>query len=96
MWVLSGGGGGSGFRVGEYAVFGFFVLVIRRPPRSTRFPYATLFRSEAGARAGARTEAGAGVGMGVGLSQGLEQRLAHWPWKGRRKVLGSGWRWKRG
>src|SRR2546429_1274604 len=29
--------------VGE--VFGFFFLMIRRPPRSTLFPYTTLFRS---------------------------------------------------
>src|SRR5436190_9544137 len=26
----------------------FFFLMIRRPPRSTLFPYTTLFRSEAG------------------------------------------------
>src|SRR2546430_7088697 len=26
----------------------FFFLLIRRPPRSTLFPYATLFRSRAG------------------------------------------------
>src|SRR3712207_7378900 len=26
---------------------GFFFLMIRRPPRSTLFPYTTLFRSEA-------------------------------------------------
>src|SRR5258706_10806120 len=29
------------------AVFFFFFLMIRRPPRSTLFPYTTLFRSEA-------------------------------------------------
>src|SRR2546430_5574466 len=28
-------------------VFRFFFLMIRRPPRSTLFPYTTLFRSEA-------------------------------------------------
>src|SRR2546426_7736580 len=28
----------------------FFFLMIRRPPRSTLFPYTTLFRSEAKAR----------------------------------------------
>src|SRR3712207_8252253 len=28
-------------------VYGFFFLMIRRPPRSTLFPYTTLFRSEA-------------------------------------------------
>src|SRR5258705_2225656 len=27
----------------------FFFLMIRRPPRSTLFPYTTLFRSDAGA-----------------------------------------------
>src|SRR3712207_8447131 len=26
--------------------FGFFFLMIRRPPRSTLFPYTTLFRSQ--------------------------------------------------
>src|SRR5574341_1933752 len=28
-----------------YIVFVFFFLMIRRPPRSTLFPYTTLFRS---------------------------------------------------
>src|SRR2546429_2256979 len=28
----------------------FFFLMIRRPPRSTLFPYTTLFRSECGER----------------------------------------------
>src|SRR5205814_9501706 len=28
----------------------FFFLLIRRPPRSTLFPYTTLFRSEEGGR----------------------------------------------
>src|SRR3712207_8387138 len=28
----------------------FFFLMIRRPPRSTLFPYTTLFRSRCGAR----------------------------------------------
>src|SRR2546430_7543434 len=30
-------------------MFFFFFLMIRRPPRSTLFPYTTLFRSRAGA-----------------------------------------------
>src|SRR3712207_8901434 len=30
----------------------FFFLMIRRPPRSTLFPYTTLFRSEAAAEVG--------------------------------------------
>src|SRR5438105_11806730 len=29
----------------ESALFSFFFLMIRRPPRSTLFPYTTLFRS---------------------------------------------------
>src|SRR6266571_6078083 len=32
-------------RSGIYGVFVFFFLMIRRPPRSTLFPYTTLFRS---------------------------------------------------
>src|SRR3989441_12500247 len=28
-----------------YSIFFFFFLMIRRPPRSTLFPYTTLFRS---------------------------------------------------
>src|SRR6266704_5768431 len=53
----------------ECCVFCFFFLMIRRPPRSTLFPYTTLFRSPprepaadrgalpaAGRRAAARSE----------------------------------------
>src|SRR3712207_8827369 len=32
----------------------FFYLMIRRPPRSTLFPYTTLFRSAGGQRVAAR------------------------------------------
>src|SRR6266571_7054604 len=46
-------------------LFIFFFLMIRRPPRSTLFPYTTLFRSPGaplprGAAGGARTGAGGG------------------------------------
>src|SRR5216683_8379006 len=34
------------------AYFDFFFLMIRRPPRSTLFPYTTLFRSRAQKRGG--------------------------------------------
>src|SRR3712207_8900953 len=34
----------------------FFFLMIRRPPRSTLFPYTTLFRSAAGGAAGVGDE----------------------------------------
>src|SRR6266498_4614906 len=30
---------------GQFPIFFFFFLMIRRPPRSTLFPYTTLFRS---------------------------------------------------
>src|SRR2546430_16045904 len=35
-------------RIGTHFPFIFFFLMIRRPPRSTLFPYTTLFRSEPG------------------------------------------------
>src|SRR6266511_6289924 len=38
-----------------YFIFFFFFLMIRRPPRSTLFPYTTLFRSRGN---GWRAEAG--------------------------------------
>ena len=38
--MVGGGGGGV-------CVWLFFFLMIRRPPRSTLFPYTTLFRSNA-------------------------------------------------
>src|SRR3712207_6992310 len=43
-------------------VMTFFFLMIRRPPRSTLFPYTTLFRSAHGDRQeGARAEQGLGA-----------------------------------
>src|SRR5476649_529190 len=38
------------------AVFIFFFLMIRRPPRSTLFPYTTLFRSPLKSRNGHKVE----------------------------------------
>src|SRR3712207_9436034 len=37
----------------------FFFLMIRRPPRSTLFPYTTLFRSTGGRQRGGRAANGA-------------------------------------
>src|SRR5215216_6855963 len=37
---------------------GFFFLMIRRPPRSTLFPYTTLFRSRLGGRRTSRARRG--------------------------------------
>src|SRR5947208_16948321 len=39
--------------INPYFFFFFFFLMIRRPPRSTLFPYTTLFRSIAETFAGA-------------------------------------------
>src|SRR5215467_15944428 len=44
---------GSPDPVLEAVLLLFFFLMIRRPPRSTLFPYTTLFRSHRGGRRGA-------------------------------------------
>src|SRR5260370_7147246 len=45
------------FRVLLHAFFSlFFFLMIRRPPRSTLFPYTTLFRSQPQASIGVRID----------------------------------------
>src|ERR1044071_9003899 len=43
--MLSSASSLSSIRVVGYLVFSLFFLMIRRPPRSTLFPYTTLFRS---------------------------------------------------
>src|SRR5260221_13024392 len=48
----------------------FFFLMIRRPPRSTLFPYTTLFRSERGDR---RAFAPLGDGRGREVARGDER-----------------------
>src|SRR3712207_7441951 len=51
-----------------YCVFFFFFLMIRRPPRSTLFPYTTLFRSPS-------------LGQPVGLlSGGNQQKVSVAKW----------------
>src|SRR3712207_8670071 len=47
-----------------YALF-FFFLMIRRPPRSTLFPYTTLFRSRPRAPASPSCEAGGATTPGT-------------------------------
>src|SRR5258708_12315101 len=46
--------------------FFFFFLMIRRPPRSTLFPYTTLFRSHAGLRLAVRAERAARFESDIG------------------------------
>src|SRR2546430_4744365 len=46
MLDIIGGGGSDAKTTFEFrTLFYFFFLMIRRPPRSTLFPYTTLFRS---------------------------------------------------
>src|SRR5574342_1306109 len=49
----------------------FFFLMIRRPPRSTLFPYTTRFRSQAGVRRGVRASGSYQEGTGKSGSYGM-------------------------
>src|SRR2546430_13112680 len=56
----------------------FFFLMIRRPPKSTLFPYTTLFRSpaEQGGDGHPGEQAGEeGVGGGLAVARGVEPSL---------------------
>src|SRR5260221_9883561 len=44
-------------RIARLSMIFFFFLMIRRPPRSTLFPYTTLFRSHIGSEAAQATAA---------------------------------------
>src|SRR5215216_7556802 len=58
----------------------FFFLMIRRPPRSTLFPYTTLFRSHSWNRyPGARFDSES-ISYGYSFS---EELLQEWDWKER-------------
>src|SRR3712207_8076200 len=52
-------------------MFVFFFLMIRRPPRSTLFPYTTLFRS-ANVSTVAEARAAEAAGADVIVAQGME------------------------
>src|SRR5947208_6353531 len=43
-------------RIHSLCLFPFFFLMIRRPPRSTLFPYTTLFRSKEAAKLNAKVK----------------------------------------
>src|SRR2546427_9703048 len=65
-----------------YASFSFFFLMIRRPPRSTLFPYTTLFRSPVSTPFAMTTPAAAactGVPSGALMSMPPCQPLLRWP-----------------
>src|SRR5260370_20319889 len=60
----------------------FFFLMIRRPPRSTLFPYTTLFRSGRAAHGHDRRPTGDPRAAAVGASQtqaGLQNELERYP-----------------
>src|SRR5438034_8138329 len=44
----------------------FFFFLLRKPPRSTLFPYTTLFRSSVGGTSTSTGAASASVGVGAG------------------------------
>src|SRR3712207_8549474 len=52
-------------------------LMIRRPPRSTLFPYTTLFRSRPGVRDRRSRRVREGVSRGQGRAGGGEDRGPH-------------------
>src|SRR2546427_4758972 len=58
----------------EHAILFFFFLMIRRPPRSTLFPYTTLFRSGSGAELAV---AGHGAGAGAPARLGGHPAAGH-------------------
>src|SRR3712207_8616987 len=49
----------------------YFFLMIRRPPRSTLFPYTTLFRSSSPSNRPSRVADGLGDGVRVALGRGV-------------------------
>src|SRR2546422_6447572 len=65
----------SGVCLLSLSCFFFFFLMIRRPPRSTLFPYTTLFRSRSGR--------GVGDGHGVPSLAGERWRIASRARRGR-------------
>src|SRR3712207_8961232 len=64
-----------------------FFLMIRRPPRSTLFPYTTLFRSDLSVRAGERVALVGPSGAGKSTLLGLCTGGVH-PDRGMVEVLG--------
>src|SRR3712207_9478650 len=59
-----------------------FFLMIRRPPRSTLFPYTTLFRSYAPPGGGIRHQEGAKWGLPSG-GRGRRRRCGRGSWRPR-------------
>src|SRR2546430_4650572 len=60
----------------DYCIYFFFFLMIRRPPRSTLFPYTTLFRSNLGATGCEDCECQSGVRSGKPAPVGYDPRAS--------------------
>src|SRR2546430_6060131 len=60
-----------------YLLAFFFFLMIRRPPRSTLFPYTTLFRSPADG-AGVRLRRSRAEAKDAGTAEPLAARTGRW------------------
>src|SRR2546430_11293917 len=65
--------------------FFFFFLMIRRPPRSTLFPYTTLFRSKHGPAAKDRKRTGIIDGKKVSHLGSIRREVSRIPYKSDRK-----------
>src|SRR6266853_5433240 len=63
----------------------FFFLMIRRPPRSTLFPYTTLFRSDPGVVGGDEGPDPDPGDLGEGLGEGVARLLERGRIAGRRE-----------
>src|SRR5438132_13883062 len=61
-------------------VFSFFFLMTRRPPRSTLFPYTTLFRSEAVGHGNGPANVLVTLGYAGWSADQLEQEIAQNAW----------------
>src|SRR5256886_17455944 len=62
------------FEICGYGRDRFFFLMIRRPPRSTLFPYTTLFRSAATRARGKGSGSGAVSSVGSGAARRASER----------------------
>src|SRR6266536_4276297 len=67
----------------------FFFLMIRRPPRSTLFPYTTLFRPRRGTQAG-RSGAGRALRDGRGAPDNVGRGVVERVTRGRRRPARRG------
>src|SRR5262245_65105936 len=62
----------------SHLCFPLFFLLIRRPPRSTLFPYTTLFRSEASGRVIMIPEGSRSLPLRLRKYDGLRARQVGW------------------